>query len=111
MVPMSTHTDEYDPYEEENNKLVVAVQVRRVDAPQLVTEDLADLVDHTPFDSEQCDSCGCSGYTIRLLPGQPADRITSWRVVCTGMDYGDGYVEGCGTDYRLTWQKGAKVVW
>jgi hypothetical protein len=111
MVPMSTHTDEYDLYEEDNNKLVIAVQVRSVDPPQLVAEDLADLVDHTPFDSEQCDSCGCSGYTIRLLSGQPADRITSWYVVCTGTDFADGFVEGCGTEYHLTWRKGAEVTW
>jgi hypothetical protein len=107
MVPMST----YDPYEEDNNKLVIAVQVRSVDPPQLVTEDLADLADHTPWDGEQCDSCGVSGYTLRLFPGQRADRVTSWRMVCTGTDYGDGYVEGCGAEYLLTWRKGAQVTW
>jgi hypothetical protein len=101
----------YDPYEEDNNKTVVAVQVRSVDPPQLVVQDLEDLVDGNSLDGEQCDACGSSGYTIKLLAGQPADRITSWRVVCTGTDFADGFVEGCGTEYRLTWRKGAEVVW
>jgi hypothetical protein len=107
MAPMSA----YDPYWEDNNKTVVAVRVRRVDPPQLVVEDLADLRDGDEWAGEQCDSCGLPGYTIRLLPGQPADQITSWRVVCTGADYGDEWLDGCSTEYRLTWQKGSMVVW
>jgi hypothetical protein len=107
MVPMST----YDPYEEDNNRLVVAVQVRSVDPPQMVGLDLEDLADGNPLDAEQCDACGSSGYTIKRRPGQRADRITSWYVVCTGTDFADGFVEGCGAEYRLTWRKGAEVTW
>jgi hypothetical protein len=111
MVLMSTHTNEHDPYAEENDQTVIGVRVRSLDEPQLVAEDLSELEDGKPWDGEQCDSCGVSGYTIKLLPNLPANRITSWRVVCTRTDYADGYVEGCGAEYRLAWYKGAEVVW
>lgn len=69
---------------------VIAVQVRKVDPPQFVADDMTDLLerldntDRLDWDGEQCDSCGCWTYVIEHVEGKPLDRITGWQVRCCG---------------------------
>jgi hypothetical protein len=99
---------------------VIAVQVRKVDAPQIVAETMQDLVDQFPgeWSGEQCDNCGCCAYTIE--PDATFGNNTvpmGWVARCSGdVDLARQYAEdgagkeqvlavqdGCGTTYRLAW--------
>jgi hypothetical protein len=100
---------------------VIAVQVRKVDPPQFIAEDMDSLLEEFPgeWGGEQCDSCGCCAYTVEINvrnPKYPAsDLIQNWQVRCSGdPDRAREYAEagadpeqveavrtGCGTTYRL----------
>jgi hypothetical protein len=107
-----------------NDTRVIAVQVRQVDPPQFIAEDVDDLLERFPgeWGGEQCDNCGCCAYMIEPIPGKtiglrpaPLDLIQNWQVRCCGEpDTADRYeadgadpeqVEavrnGCGTTYPL----------
>lgn len=101
-----------------NQDTVIAVQVRSVDAPQFVAEDMDELKEQFPgpWDGEQCDNCGCCAYTIEPDPrvGNPNHPI-GWVARCSGEpDTADQYAadgadadqveavrNGCGATYQL----------
>lgn len=98
---------------------VIAVQVRSVDPPQFVAEDMDDLREQFPgeWGGEQCDSCGLTAYTIEPDPefGNPTHPL-GWRARCSGSEWlADEYKQGgadpeqveavrkgCGATYRLS---------
>jgi len=113
-----------------NEDMVICTQVRSVDPPQFIAEDLADLHDRFPgeWGGEQCDACGCCAYTVERIPGVEYDdtilnrrlgsEVLVWQVRCSGdPDLARQYAEdgagkeqvlavqqGCGATYRLMWK-------
>jgi hypothetical protein len=101
---------------------VIAVQVRKVDPPQHLADDMEEFKDlYVPLSQalishidqggnfvpgewggEQCDNCGCSGYRIERNSHFSPDDIRGWVIVCDGAFYGtEDEVKGCGTRYML----------
>jgi hypothetical protein len=108
--------------------LVIGVHVRKVDSPQLVAEDMEQLLGMVgeEWGGEQCDSCGCSAYTIERKANQLGrrDAPAGYVARCSGEDrLADEYEaqgdhdtaeavrKGCGTTYSLRWYDGDKVAW
>ena len=104
---------------------VIAVQVRSVDPPQLVAEDMEELKAQFPgkWTGEQCDSCGCTVYTIERDPKFHGDTVLAWTARCAGdedmaKDWADMGADeaavnatrtGCGAVYRLSFMEEEEV--
>lgn len=91
---------------------VIAVQVREVDPPQFVAETMDDLREQFPgdWDGEQCDNCGCPGYTIERDPTFGNDTVPlGWVARCSGYTFADESAPGCGATYRLRWYPESEV--
>jgi hypothetical protein len=112
-------------YRQPSDQHVIAVQVRRVDPPQHVADDLEDLLDRSSrfWSGEQCDSCGCCAYVIERNPAFPADVVMGWQVRCCGdaneaqrwQDEGaspeavEAVRTGCDAVYDLRWLHESQV--
>jgi hypothetical protein len=105
---------------------VIAVQVRQVDPPQHIADDMEDLLDLSSrfWSGEQCDSCGCSAYTIEVDPTFGNDTVPQgWVARCSGMpdtadelassgadaDQVEAIRHGCGATYSLRWYHESEV--
>jgi hypothetical protein len=104
---------------------VIAVQVRRVDPPQYVADDIEDLLDRSSrfWSGEQCDSCGCCAYVIERAVDYSSGSVYGWQVRCCGepdtaREYEamgadqaqvDAVRTGCGATYRLGWYHESQV--
>lgn len=105
---------------------VIAVQVRSVDAPQHIADDIEDLLDLSSrfWSGEQCDSCGCCAYVIERDPQVRFDFIPEgWVVRCCGdADEAERWQRegatpeavqairtGCGARYSLRWYQEGQV--
>lgn len=107
---------------------VIGVHVRKVDPPQLVAEDMDDLLKMvgTVWGGEQCDSCGCCGYTIERRANQLGrkDAPAGYVARCSGQPDWQEYEamgadaeqvaavrNGCGAVYSLRWYDEDEVAW
>lgn len=104
---------------------VICVQVRRVDPPQYVADDLEDMLERSSryWSGEQCDNCGCCAYVIERNPHFPDDFIQGWQIRCCGdadearrwADEGaspeavEAVRTGCGVVYDLRYERESRV--
>ena len=65
---------------------VIAAQVNRNEPPHVVAEDIETLVTLNGFqwDSEQCENCGCTTYTVERGPVTFPDTPLAWTARCSG---------------------------
>jgi hypothetical protein len=112
-------------FRQPSDEHVICVQVRSVDAPQHIADDMEDLLDRSSrfWSGEQCDSCGCCAYVIERNPVFPDDLVQGWQVRCCGdADEAERWARegadpeaveavrtGCGAVYDLRWEHESKV--